>query len=396
MVVLEHANRLAKRGFDVSLLNIGEARTVEWFPQNSVPVYSVRSTYPIEFDIVVVTGWTTVYKARLLGLQTQRWVYLVQLDESKFVNLDNWESVLARLTYNAPFEYVVIAKWMQEWLRRDFGQSTLYVPNALNENIIFRCEPLSPRGKRLRVLLEGALLRKYKGMDDAFAVVKNLNVEVWCVTDVSPKKGQRYDRLFRSVPYDQMRNIYSSCDVLLKMSKLESFSYPPLEMMACGGTAVVTRFTGHEEYARDGENCFVVDIGDVAAAAAQIRQLAQDRALLARLCQCASETARAKTCWESSIDLLQQFFESEPRPAAHGFTAFERHAFDTLAGLVDKVVIDFHNNSMGTSLSCLRQLKRLERLLALFKRASGYGFLQRCRRALRFEGFGNTTYCRKE
>jgi hypothetical protein len=72
MVVLEQANRLLKRGFDVSLLNIGGEGAVDWFPGNRVPLYTIRQNYPRKFDIVIVTGWTTAYKARLLGLETSR------------------------------------------------------------------------------------------------------------------------------------------------------------------------------------------------------------------------------------------------------------------------------------------------------------------------------------
>ena len=383
MVVLEHANHLIERGFDVSLLNIGGEGTLQWFPSNRAPTYSLAANYPKSFDIVVATGWTTAYKARLLGLRADRWIYLVQSDESLFVSKHNLEADLARMTYFASYEYVVVAKWMKEWLHRDFGKAALYVPNALNESLMFQTDPIVPRTARLRVLLEGPIAWEIKGMSDAFAAIKDLDVEVWCVSNGTPKKGQRYDRLFQSVPYDQMRTVYSSCDVLLKMSKVESFGYPPLEMMACGGTAVITRFTGQEEYASDGENCFVVDIGDVQAASRRLRQLSQDRALLAKLQQNATKRAAEKTGWGKSIDLLQQLFNSPPSPVPTPNTAFEREAFHTLALLADKLVIDFQSNRLGDSMGCLQRLQHLERQFHRLKTLSGYHFVRRLRRALR-------------
>ena len=41
--------------------------------------------------------------------------------------------------------------------------------------------------------------------------------------------------------------IYSECDILLKSSWLESFSYPPLEMMATGGYCIVAPNDGNKE-----------------------------------------------------------------------------------------------------------------------------------------------------
>jgi hypothetical protein len=385
MVVLEHANQLINRGFEVALLNIGADKTLNWFPGNRAPMYSALSDYPRKFDIVCATAWTTAYKARLLGLDTRRWIYLVQSDESRWASTDTLEAVLARMTYFAPYEYIVVARWLKDWLYREFGKDAIHVPNSLNGNVMFQTEPIAPRTRRLRVLIEGPMHSAHKGMDDAFAAVRHLDVEVWCVSNAKPKRGHRYDRFFECVPYGQMRGIYSSCDVLLKMSKVESFGYPPLEMMACGGTAVITRFSGQEEYACDGENCFVVDIGDISAAAQRTSLLSQDRILLEKLRKNALQTAAAKTGWGKSIDILQKHFESEAPSLSTPPTEFERQAFHTLCLLTDKLVIDFQNHTIGSSLGCLERLGRFENLLKRFKKLTGYECLQRFRRAMQFQ-----------
>ena len=387
MVVLEHANRLKKRGYEISIINIGVEKTLDWFPNNGAHLYSIADDYPKDHNIVIATGWTTAYKARFLGLHAERWVYLVQLNESLFYDKNSLEFSLARLTYYAPYEYVVIAKWMKDWLYHDFGINSLYVPNALNKDIIFQTEPLVPSTNRLRVMIEGPMHSRYKGTSDAFLVVKDLDVEVWCVSNGNPKIGQKCDRIFKFVPYDQMRSIYSSCDVLLKMSRLESFCYPPLEMMACGGTAVITRFTGHEEYAVDGANCFIVDIGDIAAATDKIRKLSEDRELLEHLKQGALYTSAKMYNWEASIDILQNFFES-PVPPLPKETIFEQKSFEALALLTEKLVVDFHNNAMGTSADCLKRLAYLENGLNALKQFPGFRLLRildKTRRWLRQE-----------
>ncbi|MFR3431543.1 MAG: hypothetical protein ACLTTH_16335 [Holdemanella porci] len=38
----------------------------------------------------------------------------------------------------------------------------------------------------------------------------------------------------------EVQKVYADCDILLKTSLLESFSYPPIEMMATGGYVVST------------------------------------------------------------------------------------------------------------------------------------------------------------
>ena len=69
-------------------------------------------------------------------------------------------------------------------------------------------------------------------MDEAFEIVKKLDkdeFEIWFISyGGRSKEWYKYDRFFQKVPYYEMPTIYRSCDILLKTSSLESFSYPPL------------------------------------------------------------------------------------------------------------------------------------------------------------------------
>ncbi len=146
-------------------------------------------------------------------------------------------------------------------------------------------------------------------MAEAFEVVEPLDAEVWCVSSNGrPEKGWRCDRFFERVAIGEMRRIYSACDVLLKLSRVEGFFGPPMEMMACGGTVVVGRVTGHDEYIVDGENALVVEPRDVVAARAAVSRLLAEQPLRERLRRNGLATARAWR-WETSIDALEKSFE---------------------------------------------------------------------------------------
>ena len=94
-----------------------------------------------------------------------------------------------------------------------------------------------------------------------------------------------------------MRHIYSSCDILLKMSRVESFAYPPLEAMACGCRA--GRSARRVEYAQDEVNLLMVAAGDVAQARAAVERLMADESLRERLRLAGYETVRNWN-WEAS------------------------------------------------------------------------------------------------
>lgn len=306
-VVCQHLNRLLDRGYDVSIISADEQTNIDWFPSQKVPIIPL-SKAPSEFDILVATGWSTAYT--VMRLKARKKYYFVQSDESRFYPIGSGEYFEAINTYFFDFTFFTEAIWIQEWLSRAFRKNSFYAPNGLDPDIFHRTELLEPK-KRIRVLLEGPIDIPFKGMEDAFMAVQNLDCEVWCVSSHGvPKKEWRCDRLFTKVKMTEMKNIYSSCDILLKMSRVEGFFGPPLEMMACGGTAVVSKVTGYDEYIIDGYNALVVEPRDVEGAKDAVNKLINDRELREKLIRNGAETVQ-NWKWDRAIDTLEKEFTKE-------------------------------------------------------------------------------------
>jgi glycosyltransferase involved in cell wall biosynthesis len=111
------------------------------------------------------------------------------------------------------------------------------------------------------------------------------------------------------VPADKVAEIYTACDILVKSSIVESFSYPPLEMMATGGYVVVRPNGGNVEYLRDGENCLFYRPGDVAHAVEQIERIVADADLRRTLDDGAQATVAARN-WDVLEDQIVAVYES--------------------------------------------------------------------------------------
>ena len=317
-VVCEHVNRLILRGYDVSIISEDNLDRIAWFPNQSAPVIPLEQIPEETFDILVATGWTTAYTVK--KLDAIRKFYLIQSDESRFYPPGDFRAKRAKRTYGMDFEFIVIARWLQNWLKKEYGKDSTYVPNAINEKIMFPDTPIENKNKTVRVLLEGSINITYKGMEDAFIAVNDLDCEVWCVSSSGrPKPIWKCDKFFEKVPLSKMRHIYSSCDILLKMSRVESFCYPPLEMMACGGTTVVGKVTGIDEYIVDSYNALVVEQGDIQGAHNALKKLIENENLRNELINNGKKTAE-KFRWDPSIDLLEGIFfkESINHPAASG------------------------------------------------------------------------------
>lgn len=132
--------------------------------------------------------------------------------------------------------------------------------------------------------------------------------EIWYMSyQGKPKTGYHVDRFLHQVPYSKVPDIYRECDILIKTSVLESFSYPPLEMMAAGGYVVVVPNGGNIEYLVDGENCMMYQQGDIDNALQCIERIVEDSELRDRLYHKGIETAKAREWSTIERDIVRLY-----------------------------------------------------------------------------------------
>ena len=94
------------------------------------------------------------------------------------------------------------------------------------------------------------------------------------------------------LPQEQLDALMASGHLNFLLSESEGFGLSVLEGMQFGCVPIVTDTCGCKRAIHDGINGFVVTLGDVAAAAGHVRQLDQDRVMLARMSEQAARTAR--------------------------------------------------------------------------------------------------------
>lgn len=311
-VVLEHAQRLQQKGYEVSLIVLSGEKKVDWFPLSVVPVFNVEEAQSLllTLDIIIGTHFSTI--PFIQEASVPRKIYFVQSDERRF-EMDNFSSFFAcHQTYRVPMEHMTEARWIQRWLKEEFGHQAYYVPNGLNTDLFHPTQPRIPKGKRLRVLIEGSINSPFKRVQAAYDAVKDLDCEIWFVSGHGkPQSGWRYDQFFEHLPIDQMKGVYSSCDILLKLSDVEGFFGPPLEAMACGCAVVVGEVTGFDEYIKDGYNALVVSQSHVGEAREAVKKLIEDTRLRDHLVHGGYATA-TEWSWERSVEYLEVVIRKDP------------------------------------------------------------------------------------
>ena len=114
------------------------------------------------------------------------------------------------------------------------------------------------------------------------------------------------------VTRDQLPAEYAQACVTLFTSEIEheAFGLVAAEAMACGSLVVSTAVGGNAEICRNEENCLTYQAGDSAGLAAQLRRLATDAKLRARLGSAALETARQLTL-ARQVTELERLFTAE-------------------------------------------------------------------------------------
>ncbi|KQH88779.1 glycosyltransferase [Vibrio fluvialis] len=302
-VILKHANHLLSQGHDVSLITLSDETEVSW-TRNAVPVYSIKDEYALNnIDLLIATAWNT--ESTLEEIDASRYLYFVQSDERRFINQNGMAKSIGE-GYNKEYEYFTEAFWIQEMFHNEFGRPAFYVPNGIDGNMFKPTEPYLPKGNRKRVLIEGPIDIPFKAVEDCYNAVKDLDCEIWIISSAGkPKDGWRYDQFFEKVPQKMMPVLYSSCDIFIKMSRIEGFFGPPLEAMACNCVPVVGKVTGWDEYIVNEYNALAVELADVEGAKNAVSRLLCDNELYAQLQSNGRQTV-SEWPWENSFERLDR------------------------------------------------------------------------------------------
>ncbi len=286
MVALQHLNVLYRAGFNITLVASNPSESELSFDGITYPViYEEKENVIASYGMGIATMWVTV-PFLLKHSNIKKCFYLVQNYETNFYEPGISFRKDANSTYQVDekrFNYVTISKWCEEWLKDKFGKEAKYIPNGIelknfpyaerkfvkDEEYIRAVDTETSKKRKIRILIEGDSAVYYKGVDDSFRITNSLDkekYEIWYMSyNAGPKSWYHVDKFLSRVPYDEVGKVYLQCDILLKSSTLESFSYPPLEMMATGGFVVAVPNGGNQEYLSDHENCLFYKHGETEA-----------------------------------------------------------------------------------------------------------------------------------
>jgi glycosyltransferase involved in cell wall biosynthesis len=258
-------------------------------------------------DVVVATWWETAEWVSRLGPSKGAKTYFIQAHET----FPNQPIGHVRATYRLPMHRIVIARWLAQLLKEEYGAAEPdLVPNSVDHAQFHAAE----RGKQVRPTV-GFLYNEafLKGVDVVLAVLERMrrtrpDLRALCFGSRPPSAAIPLPDWveFRCAPKQhEIREIYASCDVWLSASRSEGFNLPAMEAMACRTPVVATRTGWPHEAILTGRNGALVNVDDESAllrAASLILSLSD--ADWKRMSACAAETV-ASSSWEASSNLFE-------------------------------------------------------------------------------------------
>lgn len=257
-------------------------------------------------DIVIATWWETAEWVAKLDAGKGTKMYFVQHHEVfPYLPVER-----VRATYRLPLQKIVIAKWLQDLMRDEYGdESAQLVSNAVDHRQFFA----PPRTKQSKPTV-GFLysLTPFKGVDIAMAAIRLVRQrfpDLHVISFGIYPPDEYFDteiEFHYSPPQTELRYLYARCDVWVTASRSEGFNLPAMEAMACRTPVVATRTGWPEQGVVSGKNGVLVDIDDVEGLADAIGSIISlSESEWRRVSEQAYQTA-ADYSWENSIQQFEQ------------------------------------------------------------------------------------------
>jgi glycosyltransferase involved in cell wall biosynthesis len=263
-------------------------------------------------DAVIATWWETVELLPRLSPAKGVPIHYVQGDEPFFVG-GAYQS-RAKAAFAGPFYPICVASFLHEIMTQRYGhRHGTVVPNGLEPR--FDAPPRERNAKPTVGFVYSNL--SLKGAAVAIRAIAEAEKQVGDIRVLSfgssPPDGSiplpRNFEFHHKPPQEEIPRLHARADLWLLPSTTEGFGLPGLEAAGCRCPVVATRCGGPSEYLRDGENGYLVDVGDVQGMARAIERILKlDPADWKAMSERSHSIARTFS-WPKSAELFEKAIE---------------------------------------------------------------------------------------
>jgi glycosyltransferase involved in cell wall biosynthesis len=272
-----------------------------WLARFVGPIDSFRDLESCRFEedeLIVAVGMA-------MSAEMERLKFLPNAKVQYIHGATPWAPELMRKALSIPLPKIIVASYLRQIIESvGRGEIAALIHNGIDRDEYFRSFPEQRDGV-------GLIYSSHMAKDPAttLGVIENLSRAHPAVPirifGADRRPSEINARIYRRYPsLEEARRIYCRSQVWVMVSRSEGFAMPVLEAMACGCCVVATDCGGPRDMIVDGENGFLVKVGDTREIVKKIELLLADEELRRRMQDQAEQTVR-KFNWESSIDKLE-------------------------------------------------------------------------------------------
>ena len=250
-------------------------------------------------EVVVASGW---WAANELRRVKHNGIIKVHHVRSALKDDDQMRAI-----WSEDVPKIVIASFLEEVIQQTCGQQVYaIISNGIDTTEFYPSVPENQRNG-VGTIFGGGY---HKDPETVLGVLECLrtscpDIPLRVFSSHRKPKNMPREIFHRLPPLEKAREIYSRSLVWFLGSCSEGFGVPVLEAMACGCAVVSTSCGGPQDIIQNGENGFLVKVGDVEQIVNRVKELLVDGELRQRFVKNSKKTLK-KFSWESSIDQLEK------------------------------------------------------------------------------------------
>ena len=314
-IILEYANRLAKKGHKINIVTYDEYP--DWYELSDkinfvkVPENEDIQKYIPNSDVVVPTSWKCIRKAIKANKGP---VAFFEQGGSHLFEIDRLSEKKRKVVYDRmqlpPFIYTV-SKYSAEKIEEIYGRRSSIIYSALESKIFYPREK-ERNENEISITIVGSEDFKFKNVGEVLEVIRELKekyqIKLNWITQTEPKINIEEGKNAIVNPEQKIiGDVLRNTDIYICNSEYESFGLPTLEAMTCGVTVITTDTGGMRDFVIDRENALVIKHHNKEDMKEKIEMLINNRDLMHKMSQNGIATA-SKFNWDNTILSMEKYF----------------------------------------------------------------------------------------
>ncbi len=314
-IAVEHANRLAKRGFAVEIWSL-DGKPV-WDIDVPMRVFKnyrqLTAALEEEEAIKVATWWETAYPVWFASLRKGIAVNFIQEIETWFYPDDYDAQRVVVSSYRKEFKNLTTSSFNYDEIR-SFGLDATLIPCAYDDTDYKVLPGVKRKDDALLALGRTFFQKNFMFSFRAWKRLGEQRPDFWLFgSEPDMKALDKKITYFTRPSNERVNELYNEATVFVQTSYHEGFCLPILEAMAAGVPVVCTDAHGNRDFCFHGKNCLMVEQDNEEALAAAIKKLFNDPKLREKLSREALKTVKNYR-WDVVTDKLEAFYTNVATP----------------------------------------------------------------------------------